>query len=74
MSIPEHPSNLDVFPAQHGYGEIKVNTHTFSDQPTAFVNQESKVGGFIADHTDKEHQKQYAKQIFGFLTINHPTW
>ncbi|KAK6202611.1 uncharacterized protein RJT21DRAFT_118685 [Scheffersomyces amazonensis] len=67
MSIPERPSNTDIFPVQHGYGDIKVNTHSYSDEPTPLAGHENKVNEFISDHTDREHQKKYAKEIFGFL-------
>ncbi|KAK6457798.1 uncharacterized protein RJT20DRAFT_139163 [Scheffersomyces xylosifermentans] len=64
MSIPEKPSNTDVFPAQHGYADISVKTQKYSDEPTPFKSKQNKASEFLADHSDKEHQKKYAKQAF----------
>ncbi|KAG5422020.1 hypothetical protein I9W82_001113 [Candida metapsilosis] len=62
MSIPEQPKNKGFFPQQHGYADIDVKTHTYSDQPTPLSAHQNKASGFIAEHTDKEHAKKYAKQ------------
>lgn len=67
MSIPEKPANTDYFPLQHGYTEVHVKTHKYSDKPTPFAAKQSKANEFISGHTDRDHQKKYAKSLFNFL-------
>ncbi|KAG2734111.1 hypothetical protein G9P44_003636 [Scheffersomyces stipitis] len=62
MSIPEHPSSVGPFPVQHGYADIQVHTEQYSDQPTPYEASQSKANEFLANHTDREHQKKYAKK------------
>ncbi|GEQ68804.1 hypothetical protein JCM33374_g2473 [Metschnikowia sp. JCM 33374] len=67
MAIPESPKNPGPFSAQHGYADIQVKTHTYSDKPTALPGQPSKAQQFISSKTDKEHRKKYGKQILELL-------
>jgi len=62
MSIPEQPKNKGFFPSQHGYTDLNVKTHTYSDKPTPLLAKQNKAAGFVSEHTDKEHVKKYAKQ------------
>lgn len=69
--IPDQPSSTSTFPPQHGYADIDVKTHSYSDKPTPLKSDQSKFSEFIADKTNKEHQKKYAKEggkrLFNFL-------
>lgn len=71
MSIPETPSNTDFFHIQEGYKDIKVKTQKYLDEPTPIYVKQNAAASFLADHTDKEHQKKYAKtagkRLFDFL-------
>lgn len=71
MSIPETPSETGFFKPQQGYGDIKVKTHKYSDDPTPISPDQGKASEFFHNQTDKEHQKKYAKEggkkLFHFL-------
>lgn len=63
MLLPELPSKKDEFFApQFGYKDIKVKTQKYSDKPTPIKAEQNAALGFIANHTDKKHQKEYAKK------------
>lgn len=62
MSIPESPKNTGFFSPQQGYANVNIKTQKYSDKPTPLSAQQGKVNGFISEHTDKEHQKKYAKE------------
>lgn len=74
MSIPEKPSNDGFLEPQAGYKDLKVKTHQYKDKPTPLSSDQNKAYEFIANQTDKEHQKKYAKQagkrIFNILLRN----
>ncbi|CAK7905762.1 hypothetical protein CAAN1_14S03708 [[Candida] anglica] len=62
MKIPETPSEEGYFGPQQGYADISIKTQSYSDKPTPLAASQGKVGGFISEHTDREHQKKYAKE------------
>lgn len=70
MGLPQQPSETGYFPPQHGY-DPKVKTHKYDGKPTPIKAEQGKASEFFANHTDKEHQKKYAKEggkrLFKFL-------
>lgn len=67
MSLPPNPENPGPFGIQHGYADVKFETHKYSDEPTPLPGQQSQVLKFVSSKTDKQHQKKYAKKAFGTL-------
>lgn len=67
MSIPENPENPGPFGVQHGYKDLKVQTHKYSDKPTPIAGQQGKAEEFFYSKTDREHQKKYGKKIFQMI-------
>lgn len=62
MGIPEEPSNQDFLEPQYGYKDIDVKTQKYSDDPTPLSAEQGAASAFVSKHTDKEHQKKYAKK------------
>lgn len=61
-NIPEQPSNPGPFDIQHGYNDIEIHTEKYDDEPTPLAGRQGKAKEFVNTHTDKEHQKKYAKE------------
>ncbi|KAI5966243.1 uncharacterized protein KGF55_000552 [Candida pseudojiufengensis] len=79
VDIPQEPKDTGFFKPQHGYSDINIKTQSYSNKPTPIKAHNNTASGFISEHTDSAHAKEYGKkggkklfdilkgQLIGFL-------